>query len=50
MKVAFLLNYLEMIRLYELSCSLRKISQVVGSSRQIVTKTVCLAQAKHLTY
>lgn len=43
-------NYLEMIRLYELSYSLRKISQVVGSSRQVVTKTVRLAQAKHLTY
>ena len=43
-------NFLEMIRLYELSYSLRKISQVVGSSRQIVTKTVRLAQAKHLTY
>ena len=43
-------NFLEMIRLYELSYSLRKISQVVGSSHQIVTKTVRLAQAKHLTY
>lgn len=43
-------NYVEILRLYELSYSLRHISRIVGSSRHTVTHTVRLAQEKQLSY
>lgn len=43
-------NYLEMIRLHEASFSLRQISNLVGSSRNTVTRAVKLAQSRKLTY
>lgn len=43
-------NYIEIIRLHELSFSLRQISEMVGSSRNTVARVVKIAQAKQVPY
>lgn len=43
-------NYLEIIRLHELSFSMRKISQTVGSSRNTVSAVLKIAQEENLHY
>lgn len=43
-------NYIEIIRLHELSFSLRQISEMVGSSRNTVARVVKIAQAKQVSY
>ncbi|GEN92365.1 integrase [Tetragenococcus koreensis] len=43
-------NYLEILRLHELSVSMRQINQSVGSGRNTVSKVLRMAREKQLTY
>lgn len=43
-------NHLEILRLHELSVSMRQISQSVGSGRNTVSKVLQMAREKQLTY
>lgn len=43
-------NYLEIIRLNELSFSQRKISGIVGSGRPLIKRTIDTAAQHKLTY
>lgn len=46
----FMPNYLEIIRLHELSFSQRKICETVGSGRTLVKRTIDTAKQNQLSY
>ena len=50
MEVAVNANYLEIVRLNELSFSQRKISDMVGYGRPVIKRTIETASQHKLTY